>query len=267
VLGQILRREQSVASPHVGGNGRGDRPGVERRRAIARQRVEAVRQVWVGEQLAHARRLAVGQERAGRGRIQGQPLGRCLPFGGHQLGHRKAVAGAGDGRRQRVGHRDRTEASEQRLPAAHHAGNVDRQRAAGWHLGKPPPGELGWGGRGRRAAAGVETVQALGLSVEDQREEIATDAVHRRLDDGEHSGGSDCGIDGVAARLQHLQAGGGGQRLTRGDHPARADRRRSCREEIAERAITGAAGSGVRHAWRPFYGSAASRIRDAAVRR
>ena len=91
-------------------------------------------------------------------------------------------------------------------------------------------------------------------------------------------------------RLQHLQAGRRGQRLARGDHAAGADGWRPRREDVARGTIAGAPGAvlvmvsgmvsdGGRRAarparggpdasaWRPFYGTPASRIRDAGVRR
>ena len=69
VVGQILRGEEAVARLHVGGDGLRDRAGVERVLAVARDEFQAAGQARVGEDLAHHRRRAVGQEGAGRGRI------------------------------------------------------------------------------------------------------------------------------------------------------------------------------------------------------
>ena len=49
-----------------------------------------------------------------------------------------------------------------------------------------------------------------GLMVMDESEEISTDPAHHRLDDVEDSRGSDGGVDGVSAFLQHPKAGRGG---------------------------------------------------------
>ena len=92
-------------------------------------------------------------------------------------------------------------------------------------------------GRGR-ASARVEAVHVLALRVVDDREQVAADAVHRRLDDGEDRGRGDGGVDGVAALLQHLQAGGGRERLAGGDravacHHDRARRARVRRGPVA----------------------------------
>ena len=62
----------------------------------------------------------------------------------------------------------------------------------------------------------------LRLRVVDDGEQVAADAVHRRLDDGEDGRRGDGGVDGVAAVLQDAQPRRGRQRLARGDMPLRA---------------------------------------------
>ena len=89
----------------------------------------------------------------------------------------------------------------------------------------------------RRAAGRVERVELLRLGVPDDREQIATDAVHRRLDDGEDAGGGDCSVDGVAAVLQDLEARSRRQRLARRDHAVARDGNRSRAAWIASRTV------------------------------
>ena len=75
---------------------------------------------------------------------------------------------------------------KQLAPAFDDAWHVDGEDTAAWHLLETAFGEfLGRGGV-RRPAAGVERVQLLRLGVADDGEQIAADAVHGRLDDGEH---------------------------------------------------------------------------------
>ena len=63
-----------------------------------------------------------------------------------------------------------------------------------------------------RAAAGAERDQLLAAGLGDQREAVAADAGHLRLDHGEHGGGGDGRVDGVAALAQGFDGGqrGGG---------------------------------------------------------
>jgi len=107
------------------------------------------------------------------------------------------------------------------------------------HLFQPALGELFWRRRIGRSAGGVEAIEPLGLRVVDDGQQVAANAVHARLDDGENGGGGDRGIDGVAAILQHFQAGGRRQRLARGDHAVAANRGRPGAAKVARRTIAG----------------------------
>jgi hypothetical protein len=49
---------------------------------------------------------------------------------------------------------------------------------------------------------------------------VAADAGHRRLDHAEDGGGGDGGIDGVAARPEHIEGGDARLRVRSGGHPA-----------------------------------------------
>jgi hypothetical protein len=62
------------------------------------------------------------------------------------------------------------------------------------------------------------------LAVPEDGEVVAAQAVGAGLDDGHRRGGGDGGVDGIAATLQHAQAGLRRQRLRGGDHIARKQR-------------------------------------------
>ena len=83
----------------------------------------------------------------------------------------------------------------------------------------------------------LSAVQLFRFRVVDDREQVAADTVHRRLDDGEDRGCGDGGIDRVAAILQHLQAGCGGERLARRDHAAATEHDRARGMWVRSRAV------------------------------
>ena len=77
-------------------------------------------------------------------------------------------------------------------------------------------------------------VQALqGLAVPNDGEGIAADAATGGFDHGQHHGGGDGGINGVAALTQHVQPGLCGQGLGAGDHVVAHHRRAGGRVRLA----------------------------------
>jgi hypothetical protein len=124
-----------------------------------------------------------------------------------------------------------TDASLRRRP------DVDDERTASGHFGDAALREFRRCGGVRGAAGGIEAEDLFRLRVVDEREQVAADAVHARLDHGEHGRGGHGGIDRVAAGLQDLQACRGRKRLARGDHAAASDGGRARAVDVSRRAI------------------------------
>jgi len=162
--------------------------------------------------LAGLRRLPLRQEGVGEARLAGQLGGLRGPLARDGGRDRETLLGIGDGRLEQGGERQLAEALRQGLPARHLARHGDRAPAGGRH--GLAAGEILRRPGGRRAAAGVQAVQAAAMP--DQREQIAADAVHDRLDHGQRNGRGDGAVHRVAAGQQHAQAGLRRQRLAGG---------------------------------------------------
>ena len=85
--------------------------------------------------------------------------------------------------------------------------------------------------RGGRALA-AEHLDLAGLGRVEHRRHLARRADQMRLDDLQDEAGGDAGVEGVAARLQHRHAGGGGQPVSRGDDAEGAEDFRPCGEHV-----------------------------------
>ena len=68
-------------------------------------------------------------------------------------------------------------------------------------------------------------LSGAGVGVPEQAEQIAADAGHVRVDDGQHGVRGDGGVHGRAAALEHGKAGLGGAVMGRGDGPAHGEDR------------------------------------------
>ena len=106
----------------------------------------------------------------------------------------------------------------QRGPRGGCAGHGHGQRAVLGHLGVAQGGDFVQRHAHGRRAAGVQAVH-LAL-VPHQRKGIAAYAIGRGFHHGERGSGGNGRINGVAARLKHIQAGLRGQRLRSGHHAA-----------------------------------------------
>jgi len=74
---------------------------------------------------------------------------------------------------------------------------------------------------GRRISAEIEDPRQPARLMQQQKAN-ASDAAHVGLDDTQRHGHGDCGIDGMAPRLQHLEAGRRRQRMGRRDRSAQS---------------------------------------------
>ena len=163
------------------------------------------------EEFARLWRAAIGQEGFGETGIAAQPLDLVVPLARDARAHHEAVAGIADRSFEQRLERQLAEFLVQRDPGGDRAGNGHRVPArhrhavaAGETLRRPP---------GRRAAGSVEAVQLI--AVPDDREGIAADSVHGRLDDRQRDRRGDGRIDRIAAARQHREARLSGQRLRR----------------------------------------------------
>ena len=139
------------------------------------------------------------------------------PLPGDDRAHGEAVARMADRIDEQVLEGQRAETLRQRRPARHltrHGDRVPTPRRHGVHAlearGVPARG---------RAARGVEAVQPAALP--HQREAVAADAVHDRLDHRQRDGRRQRGVDGVAATGEGRRASLCGQGLRGRDDVAR----------------------------------------------
>ena len=80
------------------------------------------------------------------------------------------------------------------------------------------------GGSGGRFFAEVDEVSFPG-GVAEKKEAASAEISGLRMDDGEREAGGDGGIDGIATRAQHLDAGARGELVDAGDDGVRSVRR------------------------------------------
>ena len=239
VVGEVAHFEQAVAGFHVGDDRAGDRSLVKRVAALLGDHIQRARQPRVCEDVALFHRLAIRQEGRSGVRIGRQCLEAVVPLVGHQLGDRKSVARVGDCGGHRPGQRDGAEARQQLVPAFDDAGHVDGEWPSAGHLREAAPLVLFGRRRVCGAAGRVEAVDFFRFRVVDNREQIAADAVHARLDDREDRRRRDGRVNGVAAVLQHLQPCRRCERLAGRNHAVAADRGRARAAHVAGRAIAG----------------------------
>ena len=263
---EIVGRE----TPAALADGRGDRlrelAAVERPPAPGRDRLERVREV------RQAERVAGDEPRPGRAAVDPPRLvgvaddrvehrvevrlracelhtAPCeLDRGCEQLLPWEAPIGPVNGFQAGRGPRDgdRRRADQKRLRGAGAGAEVDLDRV---HLSpaRPPQAEAGRRdeevGDPRRPPAGV-----------DEHEAARSRARQVALGDGGREACGDAGVDRVAALLERLRAGTGGQRVSRGDCPLHVQRLISQERGCFERVGAAAAGSDPRErprrAWR-----------------
>jgi hypothetical protein len=120
----------------------------------------------------------------------------------------------------------RAEELREHLPGLDRARDGDRMRTVGRHRRVallPVPAGLR---SGRRAAGAVQPMHRA-VRFGHDREAVAADAGHVRLDNGEDGAGGDRRIHRVAAVAQHRQRRGGRERVRRRRHAVLGDHRRA----------------------------------------
>ena len=239
VGGEIVRRDETAAPLQVVRDRATDRAAVKRVASAARDLFERRGQRGILEDVAGRGRFPARQKDFRRVRVARQHLRLVAPLPGDDLGDAIAVARVADRRLDRLRQRDRAVLRQQRVPAVHDAGDAHGQLATVGDLVEMTAAEFVERRRRRGAAARVEAVHALRPRVVHDREQVAADAVHRRLDDREHRGGGDRRVDRVAARLQHMQSRGARQRLTRGDRAVSGEHDGARRSRVRRGTIAG----------------------------
>ena len=235
---EIRRGDETTALLEVVGDGLADRAPIEGVASAARDLLERGGERRVLEDVAGRWRLARRQQDRRGVRVAGQDVGNLAPLPGHDLADAVAFARVADRRLERLREGNRAVPGQQLVPPVHDARHTDRERAAQRNAIDVTLLKLLEGCRGWRATAGVESVDRLRFGVVEEGKEIAADPVHRRFHDRQDGGGGDRGVDGVAAGLQHLEAGRRGERLTGGDGAVARHDDRSRRPRIRRRPVT-----------------------------
>jgi len=163
-------------------------------------------------------RVAVDQKIAPALGMRREHRGVVLPCLGHHRCYRITIRGERDRGLQQLFEAARAEALHARLPGIHGPGNDRRQNALLGYLYQPAALEFLQGGAPRRTATAVQAVEFASACLVVQQETVTADAGRLRLGDAEHGARRNGGVHGVAAGVQHRQAGLGGHRLAGGDH-------------------------------------------------
>ncbi len=112
----------------------------------------------------------------------------------NHLGHRESVTRVGDRRRKQVLHGQTAETGMQLEPAIDRARDRHRQRAALGNTLQALFAKIVETQCARRAAAGIEPMQALVSAIPDEREQITADTATGRLHKSERRIGRNCRI-------------------------------------------------------------------------
>ena len=147
-----------------------------------------------------------------------------VKLAGQVLGDHETVAGDRRRRGQDAAEPHGAEALDQAAPRLDRAGDGDGGRPPDRHAGEASFAHRLDGRPLTRAARALEPDRAVGAGRPDQREEVAADARHVRVDDAHHRVGRDRGVDRVAPVAEHLRARLGGEVVAGGYDPLQAAR-------------------------------------------
>ncbi len=134
------------------------------------------------------------------------------------LGHREALLGVPDRRREDLLHRKLPEFPVQLEPPVDAAGHGLRQHPRVGHRSEAAGANLVDREETGRPAARVDPVEPLRFRVPDDGEEIAADPARDGLHEPERGVHGDRRVDGVPARLEYVDADLHRERLRRADH-------------------------------------------------
>ena len=220
VVPEVLGAEQSADIPRTGHYGFGDFAVVERVAAAFGQDAVGSGQVRIPERRAGLGGLPAGQiDPHGLGPGLQQRRG-SRPVPRNDVRNGKPVLRVGDGGLQHLFHGQGAEAIEEAGPAVDAAWHGPVERPGIGYVVVPQPGIVFDRRRVGRPAAGVEAGQLAALRLPDDGEQVPADAAGHGFHHAEGRVDGDGGVDGVAARLEDVDARLGGQGLARGHHAA-----------------------------------------------
>ncbi len=213
--GEIVARDEAAMRLHVVDQDVAERAAIERAFAVLRDIRQRLRIFRLHHALAGLERRAVRQIDR-RDRLVPEHDGRAVADAFVQIG-RGAIAARGvpDRGLHDVGERHGAEAAQGLAPGLQRARRGNRLRpvevlvvdGVEHVMRRAGLAAIGVGlHRQRHRALAVDEAMAA-VSGADMRHAAADDADHHRLDHGQREQGRDRGIDGVAARGQHLRAG------------------------------------------------------------
>ena len=189
--------------------------------------------VEVVELVAHLGHTVAGEVDRRRGRPL-LPVAILIPLdaAAQSRVHGETVLGQLDGIAEDIGQAHGPEALEGEYPRVHCPRNGRGQEAVAGDDVEAQATEVVEGRALRHPALTVDRMDVLGLGLMDENRHLAADAVLVRLEHRQAEGDGRRGVDGVAAMLQHAEAGRGRQVVLARDHAVgamhnRPQRRRS----------------------------------------
>ena len=160
-----------------------------------------------------------------------------FPVGGNDLGDGEPVFSVVDGGLQKLREASAAKARAQLLPAIERSRYGDCIDSGAGHALVAILAHPFRGGEGAGAPGPVQPIELLRLCMVDEREEIAANPAHHRLDDVQHCGGGDGGVNRIAAVLQNSEPRGRGERLAGSHHPVGGEHRRASERCAFGRAV------------------------------
>ena len=217
-LGEVLfgvqAAERAQLAHHVGR----DLALVERRAAFARNPLQRRRELGLVECAAFPHRFPARQEARRRVGVAGKAPRRIAPVRSRAGMDDEAFLRITDRRLQQLVEAHAPVVVQKPFPGIDGARNGHRMGArVVERVDAPLPEPLGRQ-RGRRMARPVERNRRFRARRRIETEAVPADAGGLRLGHAHHRAGGDRGIDGVAARPQHLHPGKRRGRLAGGDH-------------------------------------------------
>ena len=216
VFPEVVHRDESAKLLDAIHDALSERAPIQRGRPLGGDLTQRAGVVRIREPVAGLRRHAVAQEGRACARVAAKEVRLARPVSRDHGRDDEAIVGVADRGRDRLRERDRPVLVEQRLPAGERARDRDRLDATRDVRGAAAPQQLLACHQRTRAAARVERDQSFLFGAPEEREHVATDASHHRLDDGQHRRGGDRGVDRVAAVLEDVECRGRRERLARG---------------------------------------------------
>ena len=225
VLREIVEREEAAFLVRERDETLGDFALVEGLATAFGNHLERLGEGRVLEHFADPRGLTVLEVNLRCVRVGAAHLGRFdpAPVARDHFGHRHALLGILDTRREQFLEALRAELLSQFVPAIDAAGHGPTQRPGGRNLRHPFVFEERHVRLARSPAVRVQSVKLLRLRVPDDGEEVAAHAARHRFHEPHRGTGRDGGIDGVAAILENVQPDLSRNRMARRNDPVRGN--------------------------------------------